>query len=104
MRIAHAANEPWFLSCFVQVPDGAKRFRKGFMRIQSEAPYAMFLNGEFVPEPELELVLKSGLNRLIAIVHGNGENMDFGMVFLHEDGSYMKDLEYRMTLDEVEPK
>lgn len=104
MRIAHAANEPWFLSCFVQVPDGTETFRKGCMRIQSDVPYAIFLNGEFIPEPELELVLKSGLNRLIAILHGNGGNMDFGMVFLHADGSYMKDLEYRMTLDEVEPK
>lgn len=104
MRIAHAAKEPWFLSCFVQVPEGAESYRKGCMRIRSETPYDIYLNGEFVPEPELELVLKSGLNRLIAIVHGNGGNMDFGMVFLHEHGSYMKDLEYRMTLDEVEPK
>lgn len=104
MRISHVANEPWFLSCFVQVPDGTEPYRKGYMRIQSDVPYAIFLNGEFIPEPELELALKSGLNRLVAIVHGNGGNMDFGMVILHADGSYMKDLEYRMTLDEVEPK
>lgn len=104
MRIASAALEPWFLSCFVKVSEEAKSFRKGRLRIQADAPYAIYLNGEHVPAPKCELVLKSCLNRLIAIIHGTGKDLSFSMTFLNEDGTYMKDLEYCMTLDEVEPK
>lgn len=105
MRIACTGYDPWFMSCFVQVPGGgAKPVRKGRLRVHANVPYAIYLNGEHVREPERELVLKGGLNRLIAIVRGTGGDIAFGMTFLHEDGTYMKDLEYRMTLDEVEPK
>lgn len=74
------------------------------MRIHADISYSIYMNGEYVPEPKRELELKSGLNRLIAIVRGTGEDITFGMTFLNEDGTYMKDLEYCMTLDEVEPK
>lgn len=105
MRIACTGYDPWFMSCFVQVPGGgAKPVRKGRLRVHANVPYAIYLNGEHVREPESELVLKGGLNRLIAIVRGTGGDIAFGMTFLHADGTYMKDLEYRMTLDEVEPK
>ncbi|MCV4230806.1 glycoside hydrolase family 2 [Virgibacillus sp. LDC1] len=104
MRIACTGDEPWFMSCFVQVPGGAKPVRTGRLRVHANVPYAIYLNGEHVREPERELVLKGGLNRLIAIVCGTGGDIAFGMTFLHADGTYMKDLEYRMTLDEVEPK
>ncbi|WP_342562572.1 hypothetical protein NST84_23705 [Paenibacillus sp. FSL R7-0345] len=49
-------------------------------------------------------MLQSGLNRLIATLQGTGGDLSFGLTFLNPDGSYMKDLEYRLTLDEVEPK
>lgn len=104
MRIASAAVDPWFLSCFVQVPEEAKSSRKGRLRIQADTPYVIYLNGEYVPAPKCDLVLKRGLNRLIVIVHGTGKDMAFGMTFLNENGTYMKDLKYCMTLDEVEPK
>ncbi|SET70102.1 Glycosyl hydrolases family 2 [Paenibacillus sp. NFR01] len=107
LRIANAGSAPWFLSCFVQVPEeagAAARLRKGRMRIHTDAAYEIYLNGAPVPEPERELALQAGLNRLIAIVRGTGGDVSFGLMFLHPDGSYMKDLEYRLTLDEVEPK
>ncbi|GJM78795.1 hypothetical protein HMSSN139_12910 [Paenibacillus sp. HMSSN-139] len=106
LHIANAGRDPWFLSCFVTVPEGGEASRRGRLRVLADASTTVeiVLNGEQVPEPEQELVLKPGLNRLIAIVRGAGEDLDFGLVFLHPDGRYMKDLSYRLTLDEVEPK
>ncbi|MFD1176957.1 glycoside hydrolase family 2 TIM barrel-domain containing protein [Paenibacillus puldeungensis] len=107
LHIANAGHDPWFFSCFVGVPEGTGaegHIRRGRLRIHADATYEVYLNGKLVPEPEKELTLAAGINRLIAIVRGTGENLNLGLVFLHPDGAYMKDLEYRLTLDEVEPK
>ncbi|WP_310829865.1 glycoside hydrolase family 2 protein [Paenibacillus pedocola] len=107
LRIADAGSVPWFLSCFVQTPDkegAAGQLHRGRLRINTSVPYEIYLNGALVVEPERELTLQTGLNRLIAIVHGTGGDLTFGLTFLNEDGTYMKGLEYRLTLDEVEPK
>lgn len=62
------------------------------------------MNGQHVTQPEREIILRRGVNRLVAIVRGDREDISFGMVFLNPDGTYMNDLEFRMTMDEVEPK
>ncbi|MCK8488494.1 glycoside hydrolase family 2 [Paenibacillus sp. MBLB2552] len=106
LHIANAGEDPWFLSCFVTVPDEGAAPRRGRLRMLAGASTTVeiVLNGELVPEPEQELALNPGLNRLIAIVRGADEDIDFGLVFLHPDGRYMKDLSYSLTLNEVEPK
>lgn len=104
MLIRDAGKDPWFLSCFVWVPGESAAPRAGRLQIQTGAPYVIYLNGERVPNPEREITLAGGLNRLIAIVRGTGGDLAIGMIFRHADGTYMKDLEYRMTLNEVEPK
>lgn len=106
LHIANAGRDPWFLSCFVTVPEEEEAPRRGRLRVLADgsSTVEIMINGERVPEPEQEMVLNPGLNRLIAIVRGAGEDLDFGLVFLHPDGGYMKDLSYRLTLDEVEPK
>ncbi|MBW4839355.1 MAG: glycoside hydrolase family 2, partial [Paenibacillaceae bacterium] len=106
LHIANAGEDQWFLSCFVTVPDEGAAPRRGRLRMLAGASTTVeiVLNGELVPEPEQELALNPGLNRLIAIVRGADEDIDFGLVFLHPDGRYMKDLSYSLTLNEVEPK
>lgn len=108
---------PWFLSCFVHVPvagadavsvttaeTGTAAERVGKLRINTNAPCEIYLNGRLEPEPQNRITLQPGVNRLIAIVHSAKEDVRLGLVFLNEDGHYMKDLQYRMTMDEVEPK
>lgn len=107
IRIADAGVAPWFLSCFVQTPvedgtDGEKLH--GRLCVNTSAAYDIYLNGERVPEPEWEITLQQGLNRLIAIVRGSCDDLCVGLIFLNTDGTYMKGLSYRLTLDEVEPK
>ncbi|UQZ33050.1 glycoside hydrolase family 2 [Paenibacillus sp. PK3_47] len=107
LRIANAGNDPWFLSCFVHVPeepDTAGQHRPGRLRLNTAVSCEIYLNGARVVNPEQELILNTGLNRLIAIAHGTGGDLTLGLAFLNPDGTYMKDLEYRLTLDEVEPK
>ncbi|MGP0587241.1 glycoside hydrolase family 2 protein [Paenibacillus timonensis] len=106
LHLANAGRDPWFLSCFVTVPEEGETPRRGRLHVLADVSTTVeiVLNGELVPEPEQELVLNPGLNRLIAIVRGSDEDLDFGLVFLHPDGRYMKDLSYSLTLDEVEPK
>lgn len=106
LHLTNAGQDPWFLSCFVTVPEEGAAPRRGRLRVLTDASTAVeiVLNGEVVPNPEQTLDLNPGLNRLIAIVRGSGEDLDLGLVFLHPDGRYMKDLSYRLTLDEVEPK
>lgn len=82
-------------------PDGT---RTGRLRVNSACAFDIYMNGRLVPEPEQEITLTSGINRLIAIVRGAQEDIAFGMVFLNTDGTYMNDLEFRLTMDEVEPK
>ncbi|KUP22771.1 hypothetical protein AWJ19_25685 [Paenibacillus sp. DMB5] len=107
LRIANAGDNRWFLSCFVHVPEQAGEAAQhyaGRLRINTDVPYEIYLNGELVAEPERELTLQTGLNRLIATLQGTGGDLAFGLTFLNRDGTYMKGLEYRLTLDEVEPK
>lgn len=107
LLIGNSGQNPWFISCFVRVPeeaDALRPFRKGRLRIHSAVPLDIYINGSLVKEPEQELVLQSGINRFIAIGQGNGEDLAFRMTFLNADGTYMKDLAYQLTLDEVEPK
>lgn len=78
--------------------------RTGRLRVNSACAFDIYMNGRLVPEPEQEITLASGINRLIAIVRGAQEDITFGMVFLNTDGTYMNDLEFRLTMDEVEPK
>lgn len=95
---------PWFLSCFVHVPEADGAGRTGKLRVNTDAPCEIYVNGKLEPEPQNRITLQQGVNRLIAIVQSGSEDVRLGLVFLNEDGSYMKDLQYRMTMDEVEPK
>ncbi|MEK4513800.1 glycoside hydrolase family 2 TIM barrel-domain containing protein [Paenibacillus sp. FSL H8-0122] len=109
-------GRPLFLSCFVHLPETADATeaaagsgkpggtRTGRLRVNSACAFDIYMNGRLVPEPEQEITLASGINRLIAIVRGAQEDIAFGMVFLNTDGTYMNDLEFRLTMDEVEPK
>ncbi|MEK3900848.1 glycoside hydrolase family 2 TIM barrel-domain containing protein [Paenibacillus sp. FSL R7-0179] len=120
-------GRPLFLSCFVYLPETAGAAatevaatteaaaaatgsgkpdgtRTGRLRVKSACAFDIYMNGRLVPEPEQEITLTSGINRLIAIVRGTQEDIAFGMVFLNTDGTYMNDLEFRLTMDEVEPK
>ncbi|MNC65622.1 hypothetical protein D3C75_1159280 [compost metagenome] len=83
---------------------GAGNIRTGRLRVKSDCAFEIYMNGEQVAAPEKEIGLSRGINRLIAIVQGGQEDLAFGMVFLNSDGTYMNDLEYRLTMDEVEPK
>lgn len=106
-------GRPLFLSCFVHLPETADTAsgsvssggtRTGRLRVNSACAFEIYMNGNLVPKPEQEITLASGVNRLIAIVRGAQEDIAFGMVFLNTDGTYMNDLEFRLTMDEVEPK
>lgn len=103
-------GRPLFLSCFVHLPalvSGSGEpadIRTGRLRLNSECAYEIYMNGQHVTQPEREIILRRGVNRLVAIVRGDREDISFGMVFLNPDGTYMNDLEFRMTMDEVEPK
>ncbi|OKP90726.1 glycoside hydrolase family 2 [Paenibacillus sp. P32E] len=107
LLIPDPAGRPLFLSCFVHLPEagiGTSAIRTGSLRVKSDCAFEIYMNGQQVAAPEKEIELRSGTNRLIAIVQGGEEDIAFGMVFLNRDGTYMNDLEFRMTMDEVEPK
>jgi len=111
LTILAEREEPWFASVFVEVPEGEDQSvlrgtRAGRMnlRLHNVKSFELYVNGELVAKPEEELTLRPGLNRMIAIVRSEGGPFGIGMTLLHEDGMYMKDLIYRLTLDEVEPK
>ncbi|WP_341348502.1 glycoside hydrolase family 2 TIM barrel-domain containing protein [Paenibacillus sp. FSL H3-0469] len=97
-------GRPLFLSCFVHLPETVGKTRTGRLRVNSACAFEIYMNGRLVANPEQEISLVSGINRLIAIVRGAQEDIAFGMVFLNTDGTYMNDLEFRLTMDEVEPK
>lgn len=78
--------------------------RTGRLRVNSACTFEIYMSGRLVADPEQEITLASGINRLIAIVRGAQEDIAFGMVFLNTDSTYMNDLEFRLTMDEVEPK
>lgn len=106
--IKNPDDERWFLSCFVHLLDSEYDRHNGIisgkLKINTNGAFEIYMNGSLVPDPEKHIELQAGINRLIAIVHGSAEELQFGMVFMNEDGSYMKNLKYSLTLDEVEPK
>ncbi|WP_168121723.1 glycoside hydrolase family 2 TIM barrel-domain containing protein [Paenibacillus sp. HB172176] len=102
--------------------------RSGCLQVDSNCAYEIYINGEKVANPEEHVELKPGLNRFIAIVSGEPGKLDGSMdgagnrnssesdhaensdawklrfVFRNTDGTYMKHLQYRLTIDEVDPK
>ncbi|MWV44330.1 glycoside hydrolase family 2 [Paenibacillus sp. HJL G12] len=106
--IQDPGNERWFLSCFVHVLDPAcdpiVGALSGKLQVNTNCEYEIYLNGSPVPDPDKHIELRAGINRLIAIVQGYGEDIRFGLVFKNAGGSYMRHLQYRLTLDDVEPK
>lgn len=106
--IREPGGVPWFLSCFVHVHDrdgqGSGNSLQGFLQIKTGLPYEIYVNGRLVPEPGEHIELQYGINRLIAIVQSTQEDIRFGMVLRNKDGSFMRNLQYRLTMDEVEPK
>ncbi|MCA0753545.1 glycoside hydrolase family 2 [Paenibacillus sp. N4] len=107
-HIGNPGGDRWFLSCFVHLlrpaGDSGDEAVNGQLQINASCAYEIYMNGRRVPEPERHIALQAGINRLIAIVHSPGEEIRFGMVFKNTDGTYMRNLQYRLTLDEVEPK
>ncbi|SFD52791.1 Glycosyl hydrolases family 2 [Paenibacillus catalpae] len=103
-RIPNPNGERWFLSCFVYLLDPAYEEKHGKLLVTTNSSYEIYLNGAHVPDPEEKIILKAGINRLIAIVDDMEKDIRFGMVFRNSDGTYMRHLKYSLTLDEVEPK
>ncbi|WP_337102630.1 glycoside hydrolase family 2 protein [Paenibacillus sp. YIM B09110] len=107
-RIQNPGREKWFLSCFVHLLESethpADETRIGKLQVTANCHYEIYFNGSLVPDPEDRLELQAGINRLIAIVSGTEEAIRFGLVFRNTDGTYMRNLQYRLTIDEVEPK
>lgn len=107
-RIENTHQERWFLSCFVHLLDPAGNpvdgIQSGKLQVNTNCRYEIYLNGNLIPDPLKHIELQTGINRFIAIVHGSAEELRFGMVFMNSDGSYMRNLKYCLTLDEVEPK
>ncbi|WP_438449210.1 glycoside hydrolase family 2 protein [Gorillibacterium sp. sgz5001074] len=107
--IREPMKDRWFLSCFVHLhepDDGTSNLegRIGQLHVSTNAAYEIYMNGTVVPNPEKRITLKPGLNRLIAILQGADEEIRFRMVFRNADGTYMRNLQYKLTIDEVEPK
>jgi len=50
------------------------------------------------------ITLKKGVNRLVIIAKAREEDIEILPVFKNETGKYMTNLQYRLTIDEVEPK
>ncbi|GIP26504.1 hypothetical protein J23TS9_16340 [Paenibacillus sp. J23TS9] len=107
-HIKDPGDERWFLSCFVHVLDPACNpvdgTLSGKLQVNTNCGFEIYLNGSRVPDPESHIELRAGINRLIAILQGSGEDIRFGLVFKNAGGSYMRHLQYRLTLDDVEPK
>lgn len=106
--IKNHGGERWFMSCFVELLSTECHSDHGTisgkLKTNTNCTFEMYMNGNLVPDPANHIELQTGINRLIAIVHGSAEELRFGMVFMNDDGSYMKNLRYSLTLDEVEPK
>ncbi|MCR2803897.1 glycoside hydrolase family 2 protein [Paenibacillus soyae] len=106
-RIANPGRERWFLSCFVYMLEpglGPYEIRRGRLAVDANCDYEIYMNGCKIIDQEQRISLKAGINRLIIIVSDPEETLRIRMVFLTEEGSYMRHLQYRLTIDEVEPK
>lgn len=103
-RIPNPNGDRWFVSCFVYMLDPTLDEINGRLLITTNSSCEIYMNGAQVPNPEKKISLQAGINRLIAIVDGTEEDIRIGMVFKNTDGTPMKHLQYKLTLDEVEPK
>ncbi|WP_435164291.1 glycoside hydrolase family 2 protein [Paenibacillus glycanilyticus] len=103
-RILNPNGDRWFLSCFVYMLDPSSEVKKGRLQITTNSSCEIYINGSPVDAPDQEITLQAGINRLIAIVDGTEEDIRIGMVLKNTDGTPMKHLQYKLTLDEVEPK
>ncbi|ACT02805.1 glycoside hydrolase family 2 protein [Paenibacillus sp. JDR-2] len=103
-RVLNPNGDRWFFSCFVYMLDPTLDEKNGQLLITTNSSCEIYMNGSQVAAPEKEISLHAGINRLIAIVGGTEEEIRIGMVFKNTDGTPMKHLQYKLTLDEVEPK
>ncbi|THF76277.1 glycoside hydrolase family 2 [Cohnella fermenti] len=100
-RIPSPNGQPWLFSCFVYSPEAG---RVGTLRAECNDPYELIWNGTPVALPGNRIVLREGINRLIVVVLCGEAPCSLGLFFHNADGTAMNDLEYRLTIGEVEPK
>ena len=51
-----------------------------------------------------QVILLKGLNRFVVSVKANNDDIKIRPVLKHLDGSFIDNLKYQLTIDEVDPK
>lgn len=121
INVHDSSGRTYFFTCFVDYIKGkyAGTSQPGPLKCKIEidinCSFKLWINGSLVKEhcstlPGIErvtvddVVLISGLNRVVVMDKADGEDIKFRPIFKSVDGDYIDNIKYRSTIDEIEPK
>lgn len=108
LYIANSKNKTMFMSAFIHSlkspADSTEQAdeKEYFIDIDASRPYTLYINGEKITSRNI--ILKKGINRLFILSDESDTELKLRINIKNTDESYATNLQYRLTVDEVDPK
>ena len=113
-----AKTDKYFMTGFVSSlqddATGQSGTKKVTLQIDADCGYKVFVNSNLCAQPVADgevvrtviedVQLNEGLNRLVFAVDAKCRDFKIRPVFKDQDGKYCENLQYTLTIDEVDPK
>lgn len=100
LHITDSAGNTMFITCFVHVL--GETDKEYILEIPANNDFTLYINGEEKQPGRVKL--KAGINRFFVLAHVGDQDFALRPVFKNLDGSFAVDLQYRTTVDEIDPK
>ena len=100
LRLTGSAGNTMFITCFVHALRTPQK--EYLLDIDANGEYVLYINGR--KEKPGKVTLKSGINRFFMLAKVGAEDFRFRPIFRNTDGSFAVNLQYRLTVDEIDPK
>ena len=121
INIMNSAGRIYFLTCFVELTEdrcketGRVDNLECNIEMDINCPFKLWVNSELKTEIKKEngievkyliddVLLLSGLNRLTVAAYAGDKDIRLRPVFKSRDGSYINNIRYRLTVDEIIPE
>lgn len=100
LSLTDSHNNTMFITCFVHAL--RTEDKEYILELDATDKFELYINGELT-KPGI-VTLKSGINRFFMLAEVGDEDFKFRPIFKNCDGSFATNLQYRLTVDEIDPK
>lgn len=100
LNITASAGRTMFMTCFVETL--RTKDKDYILELDANNDYELYINGEKTVPGKVHL--KAGINRFFILAHVGENDLRIRPIFKNTDGTYATNIQYRLTVDEIDPK